>query len=213
MTVYVESNFTLELAFQQEEATHADRLLQLASEKRIELVYPEFALTEPFSTINRYGNERARFLIDLNRQLSELKRSAPHQPLVADVQPLVTTLTRLQRDQMDRLESVVERMLSCGRSLPLTSTVFDAVRHYEGQFDLSPQDAIVAASVIEDLRRVPAVGPHSRCFVSRNSKDFGSMIDVFDTLNCEYKPRFEAALRFVEANLQMPPNPPPAGNT
>ena len=41
MRLYVESNFGLELAFQQEEASHAEELLNLAVARRIELVFEE----------------------------------------------------------------------------------------------------------------------------------------------------------------------------
>jgi hypothetical protein len=70
MIVYVETNFCLELAFQQEEEAQAEEILQLAGAGRYESVFPQFAVCEPFSTLNRYDNERRRFFNDLNRQLS-----------------------------------------------------------------------------------------------------------------------------------------------
>lgn len=39
MIVYVESNFCLELAFQQEEEAHAQEILRLAEAGRLELVF------------------------------------------------------------------------------------------------------------------------------------------------------------------------------
>jgi len=41
MIVYVESNFCLELAFQQEDETQAEGILQLAEARRVELVFPQ----------------------------------------------------------------------------------------------------------------------------------------------------------------------------
>jgi predicted nucleic acid-binding protein len=200
MIVYVESNFCLELAFQQEEEAQAAEILQLAEAGRIALVLPQFAVSEPFSTLNRYDNERRRFLNELNRHLSELNRSAQHRGIVAGTQPLVTTLTRIGQDQADRLEKVVERMLGCGRTIPLTTPLFASARRLEGEFDLSPQDAIVAASVLGDLQPLNAA-QDSHAFLSRNSKDFNPMRAEFHALGCKYLPKFDDGLQFIRSKI------------
>jgi len=200
MIVYVESNFCLELAFQQEEEAQAEEILQLANARRFELVLPQFAVCEPFSTLNRYDNERRRFLNDLNKQLSELNRSAQHQGIVAGMQPLVATLTRIGQDQANRLEAVVERMLHCGRTIPLTAALFASARQLEGQYDLSPQDAIVAASVLGDLQPLNAA-PESHAFLSRNSKDFNPMRGDFSALGCQYLSKFRDGLQFIRSRI------------
>jgi hypothetical protein len=200
MIVYVESNFCLELAFQQEEEAHAEEILKLSEAGRLELVFAQFAVCEPFSTLNRYENERREFLNELNKHLSELNRSAPQQGVVAGTQPLVATLTWIGQDRSNRLEAVVERMLQCGRSIPLTGVLFAAARKLEGHFDLSPQDAIVAASVLGDLRPQNAQ-PDSHAFLSRNSKDFNPMKGEFSALGCRYIPKFEHGLQFIRTKI------------
>jgi hypothetical protein len=131
--VRTESNFCLELAFQQEEEAGAEEILKLSEAGKVDLIFPQFAVCEPFSTLNRYENERRNFLNDLNAQLSELRRSAPHQPVVVGTQPLVATLTRIGQDQASRLENVIERMLRCGRSIPLTADLFAQARQLRNQ--------------------------------------------------------------------------------
>jgi predicted nucleic acid-binding protein len=200
MIVYVESNFCLELVFQQEEEAQAEEILQLAEAGRLELVLPQFAVCEPFSTLNRYENERRRFLNELNKQLSELDRSIHQQQIVAGTQPLVAMLTRIGQDQTNRLKTVVERMLGCGRTVPLTAPLFASARQVEGQFDLSPQDAIVAASVLGDLQ--PQNAPqNSHAFLSRNSKDFNPMRAEFTALGCRYLAKFDAGLQFIHSKI------------
>lgn len=198
MIAYVESNFCLELAFQQEEEAHAREVLRLAEAGQLELVFPQIAVCEPFSTLNRYENERRRFLDELNRQLSDLNRSMPQQGLVAGSQPLVATLSRIGQEQTNRLEDVIERILKCGRSIALTGPLFAASRQLEGRFDLSPQDAIVAASVLDDLLRQSAQ-PDSHVFLSRNSNDFNPMKGEFAALGCRYIPKFERGLQFIRS--------------
>lgn len=200
MIVYVESNFCLELAFQQEEEAHAQDILKLAEAGKVELVFPQFAICEPFSTLNRYDNERRKFLNQLNVQLSELNRSAPQHGVVAGTQPLVATLTRIGQDQTNQLESIVARMLACGRSISLTGTLFTAAQQLEVQFDLSPQDAIIAASVIADLQ-VQKAAPDSHAFFSRNFNDFNSMKAQFSALGCRYISKFEHGLQFIRTKI------------
>lgn len=137
---------------------------------------------------------------ELNTQLSELNRSGPQQAVVAGTQPLVATLSRIGKDQADRLEAVVGRMLECGRSIPLTAPLFTAARQLEGQFDLSPQDAIVAASVLGDLQPQNAP-PDSHCFLSRNSNDFNPMRADFLAVGRRYIPRFEHGLQFIRTKI------------
>jgi hypothetical protein len=202
MILYVESNFPLELARAQEEAAHVEELLKLSEAGLIALVFPAISVTEPFSTLDRYGNDRARFLDTLNAQLKDLARSQPNQPLVTNLKPLVTTLTTMRKDETDRLESAVERMLNCGTAIHISAALFVAARQAEVDFDMSPQDAIVYASIIRHLDeiRIRAEGAPSDCFVSRNFKDFAVAKGEFEARRCEYKPRFAAALGYVKAN-------------
>ncbi|HEY8746892.1 MAG TPA: hypothetical protein VIM11_02880 [Tepidisphaeraceae bacterium] len=200
MIVYVESNFCLELAFQQEEEAQAEEILQLAEGGRLELVFPQFAVSEPFSTLNRYDNERGRFLTDLNKQLSQLNRSVPHQGIVAGTQPLVATLTRIGQDQTNRLETVVARMLRSGRTISLTAPLFADAQRLEGLYALSPQDAIVGASVLGDLQAQKA-DPDSHAFLSRNSKDFNPMKAAFGAVGCRYLSKFRDGLQFIGSKI------------
>lgn len=47
MIVYVETNFILELAFQQEQHQAVNSILELAERGKIELVYPGFSIRNP----------------------------------------------------------------------------------------------------------------------------------------------------------------------
>ena len=199
MIVYVESNFPLELARRQEESVAVEEILGLAEARRIELVFPQLAVLEPFGTLDRYASERNRLLADLQRQLTELSRSHSHHPLVANIQPLVATLATLRADETSRLENTVARMLGCGRSLPLTGAVFGEAVAAEQRLDLSPQDAIVFATIVADLTALAQ--PGETCFVSRNSKDFFAARPELLRWSCRYIASFTDALGFVRSRL------------
>jgi predicted nucleic acid-binding protein len=200
LIVYVESNFPLELARQQEQHADAEQILLSAEARQIELRFPQISIAEPFAALDRFANERNRFLADLERQLSDLNRSQPHQPLVANLQPLVFTLIRLRRDETNLLESSVERMLSCGTAIPLTLPQFRDARSLSQSYGLSPQDAMVLSCVLSDLRGMPQPTSES-CFISRNSRDFAVAKKTLVAMNCHYIPTFADGLKFIRARL------------
>ena len=110
----------------------------------------------------------------------------------------MTALTTLMKDETDLLERAVDRMLHAGRSIPLTAPVFAAARAAEVQHTLSPQDAIVFASIIEDLDRSDSAVVVS-CFLSKNSRDFRPTRAEFASRNCRYISKFSDGLAFVPA--------------
>lgn len=58
MIVYVESNFVLEIALEQREASSAEAILGLAENGEIELAIPAVALAEPFSKLGYRNVDR-----------------------------------------------------------------------------------------------------------------------------------------------------------
>jgi hypothetical protein len=203
--VYVESNFVLELARQQEEAAQAEELLRLSEMGQCALVYPAMALIEPVSTLRHYGLERKRLVDLLQREFRELGRLQPHKSLVALLQPLGQTLLSVERGEMDALESALERLLNIGRAVPLTGPIFAGARQASRSFGLSLPDAIVYASVLADLEF--RAGAEESCFVSRNPKDFDdpAITTALQRFNCRYIARFADGLSFVKS--RFPPSP------
>ena len=53
MIVYVETKFVLEIAREQEQVVSANKILMLAEQGKIELAFPGFTRSEPFSTIKQ----------------------------------------------------------------------------------------------------------------------------------------------------------------
>lgn len=63
MRVYVESNFVLEQALQQEQCEACESILQLASAGRISLCVPAFSLAEPHQALTLKDKARNRLSI------------------------------------------------------------------------------------------------------------------------------------------------------
>jgi hypothetical protein len=197
VNVYVESNFPLELARQQAEAPEVERILQLADERRIQLIFPASASTEPFSTLMYYGNRRARTLTEFTDVLADLGRSRPYQTLVSNLEPFLANLAVIKIEEVERLEETIERMLRVGRSIPLTAQIFGYARWCKQNLGLSAQDAIMYASVLGDL----APATTDNCFVSRNSSDFGVLKASLEEAGCRYFAHFPRLLEFLNSQV------------
>lgn len=67
MNVYVESNFVLEQALEQEQCESCKELIKIASAASIRLVIPAFSLAEPHIALMRRGSERSRLSAELQK--------------------------------------------------------------------------------------------------------------------------------------------------
>ncbi len=200
MIVYVESNFVLEVALGQEQAPSAEAILAKAETGEIHLAFPEFALTEPFSTITYQGRQRRSLSNSLSDQLRQLERSVPHQEVVSLLRPAPTLLGEIERREIDLLESTVDRMLKIGRPLNLNEINFQLALVYKEQYELSPQDAIIYSVILTDIKEQP--NQEIKYFISLNWKDFGrpAIRSELRTYNCQYLESFDNALTLIRGS-------------
>jgi predicted nucleic acid-binding protein len=169
VNVYVESNFVLELALVQEQHASCEALLRLCEEGRIQLAIPAYSLAEPYETLTRRHRQRRRMKGELDDELHQLARTATYADRLSGIQHLTTLLIDSADEEAKRLEGVRARLLQSAEILPLEVSILTAATQYQQTHGLSPQDALVYATVLWDLKqyRVP-----QSCFLNRNSKDF-----------------------------------------
>jgi hypothetical protein len=107
MTAYVESNFVLELALQQEECEACSAIVELASRGRLVLVVPAFSLAEPHVAIA--GKEKARNQLrrTLDAQVRDLARSRPHHKVPSDFAAFAAVLADSAQFERDGLRKSV----------------------------------------------------------------------------------------------------------
>jgi hypothetical protein len=94
MNVYVESNFVLEQALEQEQCESCEQLIGMASAGSLQLVIPAFSLAEPHGTLLRTKNARSRLSNELLPHLRELARSRGYREVSANLHELADLLTR-----------------------------------------------------------------------------------------------------------------------
>jgi hypothetical protein len=198
MNVYVESGFVLTLALQQDEHQAAEKLLQLAQQRRIILKIPTFSLSEPFATVHYRANSRNRLIEELRREIRELGRTQPHESMAEELGQYTIQMAQVLQTQLDAMEAVVLELSHNCELLQLDATVLTRATSYKAAFNLRLQDAVILASVILDLEREQT--PGDALFISQNVKDFEnpSVQDTLQRTRCKYLADFTNAVRFIE---------------
>lgn len=112
-------------------------------------------------------------------------------------QEIVKLLTESGEYETIRIEQVKQRLWLVSDVLPLNLGVLQRAADCQADFDLSPQDAIVYASIRSRLELEHA---SDSCFVSRNPRDFNDADLQRDlaSFNCKYFSSFARALQYIE---------------
>lgn len=200
MNVYVESNFVLEVALEQEQCESCEQLIKLASAGSIRLAIPAFSLAEPHIALLRRANDRSRLGAELQRQLSELGRSRPYRESRSAFSEFAAVLSSSAERERAGLERTVESLLNVAEVIPLDPDVFHISGTFQWGFGMPIQDALVLASIQLHLSKME---PPESCFLNRNTKDFDnpSVRELLESFRCQFFGRFDDGLRYVEGRL------------
>lgn len=167
-TVYVETNFLLELVFEQEEHEACRDLLELARSQRCALCLPVHALSEAWETIGRRRAEMQSFPRQL-REVARMRRMG-----ISNEERL--GLDRRLFDELNawsgRWTGHVRELGRIARLLPHTlDTLLEADALVQARAMGRQPDALMLAAVLQDLT---ARTPTAPMFLNRNTRDFGS---------------------------------------
>ena len=104
MIVYVESNFILELAFTQDEASSCEDVLGLAEAGAISLVLPAYSIAECYEALLRRSRDRSALRDRVAEEFRHLGRSQPYAQMVEGSSGVVSLLIRSGEEQKRHLE-------------------------------------------------------------------------------------------------------------
>jgi hypothetical protein len=197
LTLFVESNFVLEIALGQEELAFAERLLAAAESSAIDLAIPSFSLSEPFARVTRGNRDRRRLMSQLGDQVTQLARSTVHRTEVDALRAIPALVTRIDDRERVRLAGTIERLLATARLIELDLAAFRVATNYRDRYDLQIEDAIILAVVVADLNARP--GSRQHLFANRNRRDFRNLALVTDLrrLGCDVVWSFADAARLL----------------
>lgn len=171
MIVYVASNFLLEMAYVQGEHVSCDQIVTLSEKRKVVLALPALCLGEPYESWVRRSRNRRALLDQFVREIGELSRSQPYSTLLIESQGLTRTLIESGEAEKKRLDAVIDKVVDTAVLLPIDRDTIKAALRLQGERSLSPQDAIVYASVLSHMIGQPS---ETKCFLTKNSKDFAN---------------------------------------
>jgi hypothetical protein len=198
MTVYVESNFVLEVALEQEEHDVCREIVGLARQRSLTLVVPAFSLVEPQVAVSGKEKVRSRLIMDIKAQGTDLARSRPNRSLSADLAPLIAVLAHSAEFEKNGVRDFVIELIQCAEVIPLDTEILRRALQVQADFAVSGQDAIVLASVFEHLE---ANRSAQSCFPNRNTKDFSdpSIRKRLEEQGCKFFGNFTEALGYLRS--------------
>jgi predicted nucleic acid-binding protein len=201
MNVYIESNFVLEHALEQEQCESCEQVIRLASAGSIRLVIPAFSLAEAHIALLRKIQERNKLIGELQRHLSELGRSRPYRETPGNLSELAGVLVRSEERERAGLERTVDQLLETADVIPLASDIFHQAGGIQTGLDMSAQDSIVLASIVSHLAETK---PTESCHLNRNTKDFDdpNVRYILDEFGCKFFGGFDEGLRYVDLKLR-----------
>ncbi len=197
MIVYVESNFIVEFALEQEELPHVEAILAAAEAGTVALAIPAFSIAEPIATVMARPKKRAQNLKPVSDIGDQLARSAAHASLVDELRQVTAKLGMLDAHERDRLQVVLRRVLATATMIPTTFAVFEEAATFASALGMTLSDSIVLASVLADLREREGAVP--KAFVQRNPRDFDVMevVDALAARGCTLVTTFKAGAALV----------------
>ena len=200
MNIYVESNFVLEIALAQEQHESCESILALCVARRAQLLIPAFSIAEPYQTLERRHRQRRQTKRELDSELTQLARTAGYAPALSGSQSLVDLLIDSTDEEARRLEATRAKLIQTAVILPLDATVLEAATPYQTDYDLSPEDAIVYATVLSHLKDRPS---GRSCFLNRNTRDFDDpdLVAELRRYGCKMVPRFDSGYQHILASL------------
>lgn len=207
MNIYVETNFVLELTFEQEQCSSCEQMLQLCEAGKAKLivpVVPAYSLAEPHEKLSRQARSRRELQQSLDAELRQLLRTTPYASRIKSIQDIASLMIQSNEEERHRFVQCRDRLLKVGEIVELNANILSEAASYETTYDLTPQDALVYASVITHLQQDL---PEQACFLNRNSKDFDSpdIIDELRQLNCRMIVRFDHGYSFIQSKLISKP--------
>ena len=126
----------------------------------------------------------------------------PFRGLVEQSRDVLAALITGGEESRARLESAIETFAAEATIIPLSSDILIAARWHELAYSLTPQDAVVLASV---RSHAETHGGH-KVFVSQDAKGFAhpTVYDELAAVDCKVLVNFTDALAYVRKTLREP---------
>ena len=200
MNIYVETNFILELVFEQEQCASCEKILELCETQKANLIIPAYSLAEPHEKLIRQKNDRLELQKSLDGELQQLSRTKSYKNRLESIEDIRSLIEQSSQEIGENFAKYRESLLRIAEIIPLKADILLNAASAEENYDLSPQDALVYVSVLKHLQENK---PQQACFLNRNSKDFKipEIDDELKNLKCRLISQFDAGYNLLQAKL------------
>lgn len=200
MRLYVESNFVLEFAFDQERHSACEQVLSYAEDRSLSLLLPSYCLAEPYETLGRRHRTRQRLQQEIQTELTQLRRSARYVKTAQQVDLAASLFAVSAEEDRARLKATVRRLVRAAELIPITPEIIELGYDLQASLDMSAQDSFVLASV---LRHLEAEQIDKCYFATRNVRDFDDpdVIELLGTHGCDLLTDFGPIIGLIRARL------------
>ncbi len=200
MNIYVESNFVLELVFEQEQCGSCEKILELCEAQKANLIIPAYSLAEPHEKLIRQKQERRALQQSLDKELRELSRTKSYKNRLDSIEDIKSLIVQSSQEISENFAKYRKNLLKIAEIIPLNADILLNTASAEENYNLSPQDALVYVSVLKHLQENK---PQEAYFLNRNWKDFKTpdIVDELQSLNCKMFDKFDGGYKFLQSKL------------
>jgi len=157
MDVYVESNFVLELALQQEGHKSCRDIVDLCQRSSIGLVIPAFCLPEAYYALIGKRKQRDGLISAFATEQGQLLRSERYKGRSEQLEAVRSMLIASIAHDSEDFRACLTIILETARVIPLDKGILKSATTLEQGMDVQLPDSIVLASVIADQETQPRV--------------------------------------------------------
>jgi len=164
MKVYVETNWLLDLALEQERIQASSFVVELAKDKKIQLYLPEISLIEADQKIVRRKLQREILIENLQQEERELKRgrNTRYQAQAAAIGKDITRLIEISEFEREHFNKTVRDISKFLTWLHLDDDCLQKSFDFEERYALNRLDALIYAVIRADAASDLAT---EKCFI------------------------------------------------
>jgi hypothetical protein len=169
----------------------------------VQLVIPAYCLVEPYEKLNRQEKSRKQLVNQLNVEINQLKRNHLYQSQLHHFNSITELLTNSAILDQENFDNLTKHLIDIITIIPLSNSTLRAASIYrQNPYELSSQDAIVYASILDFLQNNAL---SNRIFLNKNSKDFSTpnIIHDLNAHSCQLFSNFEHAYHHLQSLLSI----------
>ncbi len=149
MRVYAETNWLLDLIFQQERFAASSFVLSLAQDRKIALCLPEVIVWEGNHKVDRRNAQRDITVEQLDKERREFSRSRNplYQSRVTSLEIELEELDTISSIERARFDKIVEDLFPIATWLHLSQDIWTSCFDLQDQYEMKRIDALIYAKV------------------------------------------------------------------